>query len=54
MDLRETFGNADASVVLFQAALFATVVAIFMGVYRKIFTISEAISVWVKGWKPRN
>lgn len=49
--LRETFGNADASVVLFQAALFATVVAIFMGVYRKIFTISEAISVWVKGWK---
>lgn len=49
--LRETFGNADASVVLFQAALFATVVAIFMGVYRKIFTISEAISVWAKGWK---
>ncbi|VYS76052.1 Na+/H+ antiporter NhaC family protein [Campylobacter ureolyticus] len=49
--LRETFGNADASVVLFQAALFATVVAIFMGVYRKIFTISEAIGVWVKGWK---
>lgn len=49
--LRETFGNADASVVLFQAALFATVVAIFLGVYRKIFSVSEAIEVWIKGWK---
>ncbi|PSM51739.1 sodium:proton antiporter [Campylobacter blaseri] len=49
--LRETFGNADASVVLFQAALFATVVAIFLGMYRKIFTASEAIEVWIKGWK---
>ncbi len=48
---REAFGAADASVVLFQAALFATIVAIFMGVCRKIFTISEAINVWVKGWK---
>ncbi len=49
--LREAFGAADASVVLFQAALFATIVAIFIGVYRKIFTISEAINVWLKGWK---
>lgn len=49
--IRETFGNADASVVLFQAALFATIVAIFMGVYRKIFTAKEAIDVWIKGWK---
>ncbi|WP_195836273.1 Na+/H+ antiporter NhaC family protein [Campylobacter portucalensis] len=49
--LRETFGNADASVVLFQAALFATIIAIFMGAYRKIFSISEAINVWLKGWK---
>ncbi len=49
--LREAFGAADASVVLFQAALFATVVAIFIGVYRKIFNISEAINVWLKGWK---
>lgn len=49
--IRETFGGADASVVLFQAALFATVVAIFLGLYRKIFTISEAIGVWLQGWK---
>ncbi|CZE48744.1 Na+/H+ antiporter NhaC family protein [Campylobacter geochelonis] len=49
--LRETFGNADASVVLFQSALFATIVAIFLGVYRKIFKVSEAIQVWLKGWK---
>lgn len=48
---REAFGAADASVVLFQAALFASIVAIFMGVYRKIFTLNEAIGVWVKGWK---
>ncbi|PID47659.1 MAG: sodium:proton antiporter [Proteobacteria bacterium] len=49
--LREAFGAADASVVLFQAALFATIVAMFMGIYRKIFSISEAINVWLKGWK---
>ncbi len=48
---REAFGAADASVVLFQAALFATIVAIFMGVCRKIFNISEAIGIWIKGWK---
>ncbi len=48
---REAFGAADASVVLFQAALFATIVAMFMGIYRKIFNISEAIGIWVKGWK---
>lgn len=49
--LRETFGAADASVVLFQAALFASIVAIFLGVYRKLFKLSEAINVWLQGWK---
>lgn len=49
--IREAFGKADASVVLFQAALFATLVAIAMGVGRKIFKLSEAINVWLKGWK---
>ncbi len=49
--LREAFGAADASVVLFQAALFATIVAMFMGIYRKVFNISEAIGIWIKGWK---
>ena len=46
-----TFGAADASVALFQSALLATVVAIFMAVYRKILTIREAIETWGKGWK---
>lgn len=48
---RETFGNADASVALFQSALLATIVAIFIGIYRKIFSVKEAIETWVKGWK---
>ena len=46
-----TFGAADASVALFQAALFATVVAIFMAVYKKILSVREAIETWTKGWK---
>lgn len=46
-----TFGAADASVALFQSALLATVVAIFMAVYRKILTLREAIETWAKGWK---
>ena len=45
------FGNANSSVALFQAALLATVVSIFMSVYRKIFNVREAISTWIKGWK---
>ncbi|MBR8462952.1 Na+/H+ antiporter NhaC family protein [Campylobacter sp. faydin G-24] len=48
---RETFGAADASVALFQSALLATIVAIIMGVWRKIFSVKEAIDTWVKGWK---
>ncbi|QKF63152.1 sodium:proton antiporter [Campylobacter mucosalis] len=48
---RETFGAADASVALFQSALLATIVAITIGVWRKIFGVKEAISTWVKGWK---
>ena len=46
-----TFGAADASVALFQSALLATVVAIFMAVYRKILTVREAIETGGKGWK---
>ncbi|MCX2682768.1 Na+/H+ antiporter NhaC family protein [Campylobacter sp. MIT 21-1685] len=49
--LRLTFGKTDSSVVLFQAALFAAIVAIFLGVKRKIFTIKEAIETWIYGWK---
>lgn len=49
--IRESFGAADASVVIFQAALFATIVAIFMGVRRKIFSTKDAIQVWLEGWR---
>ncbi|MEG2893427.1 MAG: Na+/H+ antiporter NhaC family protein [Clostridium sp.] len=45
------FGNGDASVVLFQAALLASIVAIFMGISKKIFTFTEAIETWVCGMK---
>lgn len=48
---RDTFGAADASVALFQAALLASIVAIAMGVSRKIFTIKEGVETWVKGLK---
>ena len=47
----ETFAASDASVALFQSALFASIVAIIMSVCKKIFTISEAIEAWVDGMK---
>ncbi|MBC2397968.1 Na+/H+ antiporter NhaC family protein [Clostridium tetanomorphum] len=49
--IRETFSASDASVVLFQAALFASIVAIVMGISQKIFTLGEAIDSWVDGMK---
>ena len=49
--IRETFGASDASVVLFQAALFASIVALIMGVKQKIFKITEGIGSWVEGMK---
>lgn len=47
----ETFGASDASVVLFQAALFASVVALVMGVKQKIFKVTEGIGSWIEGMK---
>ena len=47
----EAFAASDASVALFQSALFASLVAIIMGVTKKIFTVSEALDVWVDGMK---
>ena len=47
----EAIAASDASVALFQSALFASIVAILMGVIKKIFTLSEAIEVWVDGMK---
>lgn len=49
--IREAFGASDASVVLFQAALLAGIVAMIMGMAKKIFTLSEAIDTWIQGMK---
>ena len=49
--IREAFSNADASVALFQSALFAGVVAIAMGIGKKIFTVSQGLEMWVDGMK---
>ena len=49
--IREAFSASDASVALFQSALFASIVVIFMAVCKKIFTFSEAVEVWIDGMK---
>ncbi|MBE6053429.1 MAG: Na+/H+ antiporter NhaC family protein [Clostridium sartagoforme] len=50
--IQEAFSASDASVALFQSALIASIVAIILGVARKIFTITEAIETWIDGMKP--
>ena len=47
----EVFAASDASIAILQSAIFSTVVAIVMAVWKKIFTISEAIEVWIDGMK---
>lgn len=49
--IREAFSNSDASVALFQSALFAGIVAMIMGISKKMFTISEGIDIWIDGMK---
>ena len=49
--IQQVFSAADASTALLQSAVFASIVAIIMGVCKKIFTISEAIEVWIDGMK---
>ncbi len=49
--IQQAFSAADASTALLQSAVFASIVAIIMGVCKKIFTISEAIEVWIDGMK---
>ncbi|KEI14547.1 sodium:proton antiporter [Clostridium novyi B str. ATCC 27606] len=49
--VRECFSASDASIVLFQAALFASIIAMIMGIKQKIFTLGEAIDTWVNGMK---
>lgn len=49
--IREAFGASDASIVLFEAALFAGIVAMILGVTQKIYTIEAAVDTWVQGVK---
>ena len=49
--IQTAFSYADASVVLFQAAMLACIVAILMGMQQKIFSLSEGINVWLEGVK---
>lgn len=49
--LREAFGASDASVVLFQAALIASIIALVMGVVKGHFTFGKGIDIWVSGMK---
>jgi len=52
--MRECFGASDASVVLFQAALVASLVALAMAMIKKIMPIKQAIETWVTGVKSMN
>lgn len=47
----QAFGASDASVVLFQSSLFASIVAIIMAVAKKACTLNEAIETWIGGIK---
>lgn len=49
--IQEAFGASDASIVLFQAALLASLVAMAMGVYQKTFTWGKAVETWINGMK---
>ena len=49
--IKDCFSAADASVALFQSALLASIVAILMAKIKKIYTVSEAIEVWIDGMK---
>ena len=49
--IRTAFSAADASVVLFQSALFSSIIAVVLGIAQKIYGVKEAIEVWVGGWK---
>lgn len=47
--IRETFGASDASIVLFQASLAASIIAILMGVAQKHFNLTDGIQTWFDG-----
>ncbi len=47
--VQQCFSNADASVALFQAALFAGIVTIVLVVIQKMYTVKEAVNIWTTG-----
>ena len=49
--IKEAFSSSDASLALLQSAVFASIVAILMGTFKKIFTISEGVEIWIDGMK---
>ncbi|MCS7227357.1 MAG: Na+/H+ antiporter NhaC family protein [Endomicrobia bacterium] len=49
--LREIFGRADVSVVLFQSALLSTIVSILLLLLQKTFTLNECIETFTQGMK---
>ncbi len=49
--MRECFSASSAAIVLFQAALLASIVSMAMGMKRKIFTLEKAVEIWIKGVK---
>ncbi len=49
--IRETFGAADVSVVLFQSALVSSCVTMFIGITQKMFSFSEGLTCWINGMK---
>lgn len=49
--LRETFSSANTATVLFQASLLASITAIVMSAYKKIFSVKDGIIVWTYGWR---
>lgn len=49
--IRESFGYADASVVLIWGAVTSSIVAMIMGISQKILTLGEAFDSWIEGAK---
>lgn len=49
--IRDYFGNADASVVLIWGAITASIVAGAMAMFNKILTLEETFDSWVEGCK---
>jgi Na+/H+ antiporter NhaC len=52
--VQTAFGASDASTVLFQAALVASIVAILIGLSKRIFNIKEALDTALSGIKSMN